>query len=266
MAVHLLRRIPVHTDPSADAFHRPTAVAFQREGAHVTARISGPAAQETLAESVLHRAGFVQVVRYQDRYHRLPTGMTDPAEQRHTVTRAIDLLYADGFDVTCDPNLLEPGQAVSARHEIGLGDRVGHLAGAVAAAGHTRDVSAALSELTAPGDGVLQRVSEVLNASADWWQGLGADADPHFAGRLRYITEQLDSYFLEIHAMQGVLADRHTSHPKRGPVQPERPAADRLAAARSTSPTAHRPTGTSPLPPAPAYPAPPAPAAFGPRR
>ncbi|MDW4911611.1 hypothetical protein RB628_41585, partial [Streptomyces sp. ADMS] len=108
-------------------------------------------------------------------------------------------------------------------------------------------------ELTAPGDGVLQRVVESLNTTADWWEGLGAPADPHYANRLRYITKKLDSYALEIRSMRGDLADRHTDHPDHPDhpdrvqarvdrVAPEEQAAPRVAAALAVSPTARRTT------------------------
>ncbi len=186
--------------------------------------------------------------------------MTDAAEQRQSVTRALDLLHAEGFVFGCDADLIDQLQPVSGAREMGLGDRIGYLGESVAAAGHTRDAVDALSELTAPGDGVLQRVGEVLNETADWWAELGGPADPHYANRLRYITEQLDGYAREIRAMRGDLADRHAAHPHRGRVVqnvPDASAGPRVAAALAVSPTARRPTGASVLPPAPTYLVPP---------
>lgn len=190
-------------------------------------------AQESAADAVLHRAGFVPVVLFRERFHRLPSAMTDLVEQRQMVTRAFDMLQAEGFDVSCDP------------------DRLGHLTQSIQSAAHTSQVVAALSELTAPGDGVLQRVVESLNTTADWWEGLGEPADPHYANRLRYITKKLDSYALEIRSMRGELADRHTNHPDKvqarvGQVAPEEPAAPRVAAALAVSPTAQRTTPAAP--------------------
>lgn len=238
-----------------------TAVTISREGTRVTARIDGPSSQEDWAASALHRAGFVPVELYRERFHRLPTGMTDAAEQRRTVTSALDLLHAEGFVFACDAELIDQNQPVSGRRKMGLGDRIGYLGESIATAGHTRDAVAALSELTAPGDGVLQRVSEVLHETADWWAELGDSADPHYANRLRYITEQLDSYAREIRAMRGDLADRHATHPHRVRVVqnvPDAPAEPRVAAALAVSPTARRPAGASVLPPAPTYLVPPA--------
>ncbi|MGJ5799826.1 hypothetical protein ACSCB1_11955 [Streptomyces europaeiscabiei] len=204
-------------------------------------------AQKSAADAVLHRAGFVPVVLFRERFHRLPSAMTNPVEQRQMVTRAFDMLQAKGFDVSCDPDLLNPSRPPPDDHELSLGDRLGHLTRSIQSAAHTSEAVAALSELTAPGDGVLQRVVESLNTTADWWEGLGAPADPHYANRLRYITKKLDSYALEIRAMGGDLADRHTDHPDRiqarvDRVAPEEPAAPRAAAALAVSPTARRTT------------------------
>lgn len=63
---------------------------------------------DVAADAVLHRAGFVPAVEFGgEHYHRLPSAMTDPDERRLVVTRAFDMLQADGFDVSCDPDLLE---------------------------------------------------------------------------------------------------------------------------------------------------------------
>ncbi|MFF4785776.1 hypothetical protein ACFY3E_31225 [Streptomyces griseorubiginosus] len=208
-------------------------------------------AQESDTDAVLHRAGFVPVVLFRERFHRLPSAMTDPVEQRQMVTRAVDMLQAEGFDVSCDPSLLDPSLPPPGHQGLSLGDRLGHLTQSIRSASHTGEVVAALSELTAPGDGVLQRVVESLNTTADWWEGLGEPADPRYANRLRYIAQKLDAYALDIRSMRGVLADRHTDHPGRlqaqvGQVAPEEPAASRVAAALAVSPTARRTTPAAP--------------------
>ncbi|GHG27384.1 hypothetical protein [Streptomyces zaomyceticus] len=59
--------------------------------------------QERVADAVLHRAGFITAVSFDgERYHRLPTAMTDPTEQRRAVTRAFTALQDEGFTVLCD--------------------------------------------------------------------------------------------------------------------------------------------------------------------
>ncbi|WP_241826924.1 hypothetical protein [Streptomyces graminilatus] len=204
-------------------------------------------AQESAADAVLHRAGFVPVVLFRERFHRLPSAMTNLVEQREMVTRAFDMLQAEGFDVSCDPDLLDPSRPPPGDHGLSLGDRLGYLTESIQSAAHTSEAVAALSELTAPGDGVLQRVVESLNTTADWWEGLGEPVDPHYANRLRYITKKLDSYALEIRSMRGDLADRHTYHPDKvlvrvDRVAPEEPAGSRVAAALAVSPTARRMT------------------------
>lgn len=176
--------------------------------------------QEHDADAVLHRAGFVAAVALSgERHHRLPTAMTDPAEQRLVVTRAFDMLHAEGFDVSCDPALLESDLPPAQVPEMSFGDRLGHLADSIQASTHTREVVAALSELTAPDDGVLQRVGEILGTTADWWEGLGDASDTHHVSRLGSIAQILDSYATQIRALRGDLADRHTAHPDKAPAR-----------------------------------------------
>ncbi|WP_143145085.1 hypothetical protein [Streptomyces humi] len=170
-------------------------------------------ARKSAADAVLHRAGFVPVVLFRERFHRLPSAMTDLVEQRQMVTRAVDMLQAEGFDVSCDPGLLDPSLPPPGDQGLSLGDRLGHLTESTQSAARTGEVVAALSELTAPGDGVLQRLVESLDTTADWWEGLGEPADPHYANRLRYIAQKLDSYALDIRSMRGEMADRHPGSP-----------------------------------------------------
>ncbi|MFE2559704.1 hypothetical protein ACFXGT_27480 [Streptomyces sp. NPDC059352] len=59
--------------------------------------------QEHAADAVLHHAGFIAAVSFDgERYHRLPTAVTDPTEQRRAVTRAFAALQEEGFTVLCD--------------------------------------------------------------------------------------------------------------------------------------------------------------------
>ncbi|MFD7737660.1 hypothetical protein [Streptomyces sp. MJM8645] len=191
------------------------------------------------AESALHRAGFIPVVRIHETHHRLPAAMVDPGERRVAVTRAVDYLRAEGYRFTCPVDLIDhrlPPALPPSR-------LLAQVSEAVSAAVHTREVVDALSELTAPGDGVLDQTVAVLRESASWWEGLGGASDPHYAARLRYIADMADGYVREIRAMRGDLADRHTTHPDR--TRPAAPAAadgldTRVLAALATSPTSTR--------------------------
>jgi hypothetical protein len=216
-------------------------------------------AQVNAADPVLHRAGFVSTVTPRGRFHHLPAGMTDPVEQRRAVTRAVDMLITEGFAYTCEAELLDPSLPLSTGHEIVLGDQLGQLTRSLSQAGHTSEAVAALSELTAPGDGVLDRLAEALAATADWWEGLGEAADPLYADRLRRINQNMGVSILEIQALRNELADRHTQHPLHA--QPDRiPGKEaRVAAALAFSPAARRtnsartpasPAATTALPPA----------------
>jgi hypothetical protein len=210
-------------------------------------------AQASAADAVLHRAGFVPAVAFGEHHHRLPSAMTDPAEQRRVVTRAFDMLQVEGYEVSCDPVLLDSGLPPSRAQEMSLGDQLGHLTQSIHASTHTNEVVAALSELTAPGDGVLQRVVEILDTTADWWEGFGDTADRHYADRLRHIAEQLDSYAIEVRAIRGDLADRHTARPDTAQVRaaqaaPPTASSSRVSAALALSPTAAQRTVPAHLP------------------
>lgn len=179
--------------------------------------------------------------------------MTDPEEQRLVVTRAFDMLRADGFDVSCDPDLLEHDMPPPWIPETSLGDRLGFLAKHIQASTHTRDMVANLSEVTAPGDGVLQRVVEILDTTAEWWEGFGEPADHRYAQRLRTIAESFDSYAIELRAIRGDLADRHAVHPRKNRVRENQvaastPAPPRVRAALAPSPTAAQRCASSALP------------------
>ncbi|MYX00756.1 hypothetical protein GTY72_14135 [Streptomyces sp. SID8378] len=168
--------------------------------------------------------------------------MTDLDEERLVVTRAFDMLRADGFDVSCHPDLLEHSMPPPWIPEKSLGDRLGYLAKGIEASTHTRDVVANLSEVTAPGDGVLQRVVEVLDTTAEWWDGFGGPADHRYAQRLRSIAENLDSHAAELREIRSHLADRHAVHPGKGRVRENQvtastPAPPRVRAALASSPT-----------------------------
>ncbi|MGW4290423.1 hypothetical protein ACWEIK_26220 [Streptomyces sp. NPDC004673] len=199
-------------------------------------------AEERAAGTVLYRAGFVPAVAFGGaHYYRLPSAMTDPAEQRRAVTRAFDMLQAEGFQLASDPALLNPALPPSLSNETSLGDRLGHLAQSALAATHTSKAVAPLSELTAPGDGVLQRVVEILDTTADWWEGLGGTADHRVAERLRLIATDLDAYAAELQGMRHVMADRHTTHPNKIQAQASNalpPTSSRVNAALAPSPSA----------------------------
>ncbi len=211
-------------------------------------------AEERAAGTVLHRAGFVPAVAFGGEHHyRLPSAMTDPAEQRLVVTRAFDMLQAEGFNLVCDPALLDPSLPLARDHEMSLGDRLGHLAQSIPAATHTSEAVAPLSELTAPGDGVLQRVVEILDTTADWWEGFGDTTDHRYADRLRLIAEDLDSYAVWLRAIRDDLADRHTAHRSTARAQanrtaPSPTAPSRVSAALAPSPSVEQRTVAVRLP------------------
>ncbi|MFD3760496.1 hypothetical protein [Streptomyces sp. NPDC058622] len=99
--------------------------------------------------------------------------------------------------------------------DLTIGGQVANLAGRIRAAEHSEDATAALTELVAPGDGVLPATIAVLEAAADFFAGLGDQADPAHAARIRYLAEKIDTVTIEISSYRSALADRHTAHPLR---------------------------------------------------
>jgi hypothetical protein len=76
--------------------------------------------RQSAADAVLHRAGFIPVVLPREHFHRLPAAMTDPVEQRQAVTRAVGMLQARGFDVSCGPALIDHNLPIRDDYELSL--------------------------------------------------------------------------------------------------------------------------------------------------
>ncbi|MFC8720645.1 hypothetical protein [Kitasatospora sp. NPDC057198] len=189
------------------------------------------------AESLLHRAGFVPTTQNGVACHRLPAAMLDPAERRTAVTRAADYLRAEGFGVNYPADLTD----WTAEQATLPSRSLARLGKEITKAGHTEEVVAALSVLTAPGDGVLDQAVDVLHQTATWWEGLNSTAsDPHYAARLREIANRTDSYVREIRALRGDLADRHAAHPQAAARSAASGHDPRVVAALASSPASER--------------------------
>lgn len=201
-----------------------------------------PVLNENGTHPSLYLAGFIAVELPTGRFHRLPLAMTDPNEQRRAVTRAVDGLRFEGFEVDCPSELLtEDPRAFHATRAQVFG--VDHLAEFVSdQALHTRDVVQALDEATSPLDGSLARAVDTLRAAADWWQELGGE-DVYGAARLRTMAAEIERRTQEVRDLRGRLADLHSAKPAR-PAHAVPSAQDtdsvRAQAARSASPRARR--------------------------
>ncbi|MFE9308104.1 hypothetical protein ACFYM5_10425 [Streptomyces sp. NPDC006706] len=185
------------------------------------------------AHGILQRAGFVPVVRLCETYHRAPTDLTVDEETR-LATEAVARLRAVGYHVDCDEGFNTEWRPP---RYLPLGAQVAQLAERIREATTTDEVAEVLTELTASHDGILAAVDEILQATADFHDGMDDTADLHVARRLRY------------------LADRHALHPGRSTCAEEVPATERERTAVYACP---------PLPRA--VPASPPPIAAGPRR
>ena len=201
-----------------------------------------PVLNENGTHPSLYRAGFVPVEAPTGRFFRLPLAMTHPDEQHRAVTRAIDSLRFEGFEVHCPPQLLSDDPSALHLNRAQLFG-LDHLPEFVRdQAVHTRDVVAALDEVASPVDGSLARAVETLRTAADWWQELGSE-DVYGAARLRIMAAEIERRTQEVRDLRGRLADLHTAKPSRpAAAVPPLPGTDsvRAQAARSASPRARR--------------------------
>ncbi|MEU7355030.1 hypothetical protein ABZ663_32480 [Streptomyces albidoflavus] len=227
---------------------------------------------ELTAGAVLYRAGFIHDLDAMGggHFYRSPAAMSDPGAQRQLVTRAVHSLRSEGFHPIGDPALLDPGP--SRTQQVTPGNPLGELTQSVRAAAYTGEAVAPLSELTAPGDGLLHHVIEVLDATADWWEGIGEPDDLRYVDNLRLIAHDLGQYSIALGATRDDLADRdrQVAPSDNAQAQARLPSASpRVAAALASSPSAGQSsTATGAPPPAsPARSAPPtARPSSGPRR
>ncbi|MCC2276228.1 hypothetical protein LKL35_12500 [Streptomyces sp. ET3-23] len=197
------------------------------------------------AHSVLQRAGFVPVVRVHESYHRAPTGL-DEADERRLAAEAVAGLRAVGYHVDCDQDFDTDRRPA---RDLPLGASVAQLAERIHQATTTQEVAAALTELTASHDGILAAIKQILDATAQFHDGLGDPADAHIAWRLRYLAdERLSVIRTDLGHTRDVLADRHAPHPGRSTCTAQVPATERERSAVCACPPLPR---TAPVPPPP---------------
>ncbi|MFE9686761.1 hypothetical protein [Streptomyces sp. NPDC006285] len=209
---------------------------------------------DSAAHSILQRAGFIAVVRLHETYHRVPTGLAEDDESS-LATDAVARLRAAGYHVGCDAGFDTDARPAS---HLPLGASVAHRAERLREATTTDEAAGVLTELTATHDGILTALQELLEASAEFFDGLGQAADPHTARRLRYLAdEHLDIVRTDLIHIRNSLADRHCPHPGRS------------ACTEEVLATEHERSAVCACPPPPSprtLPAPPPPGAAGLRR
>ncbi|MFF4767440.1 hypothetical protein ACFY1V_13085 [Streptomyces sp. NPDC001255] len=199
---------------------------------------------DTEAHAILQRAGFVPVVRPHQTYHRAPAGLAEKAENQ-LATEAVARLKSALFPVIHD-RAFQTERLPLPRPTAG--GSVAHLAEHIREATTTDEAAAAIAELTAPGDGVLDGLAEVLEALADFHDGLGGPADPHVATRLRYLAgEYLGAVHSDLLFTRTALADQHAAHPTRTACPGQAPGTEQERSATCSCPPPNRPT--TPVPP-----------------
>lgn len=198
------------------------------------------------AHSILERAGFVPVVRLHETYHRAPTGLDKDTEDQ-LATKAVARLKSAGYHVDCDEDFeTEHRPALY----LPLGASVAQLAERLRKATTTQDTADTLTELTAPYDGILAAIEQILSATADFHDGLGAAADPCTASRLRHLADEyLHVIRTDLIHTRNNLADRHAPHPGRSICTADVPADERERSAVCACPPPPRAVPVPPPPP-----------------
>ncbi|MFJ2175897.1 hypothetical protein ACIOHE_23770 [Streptomyces sp. NPDC087851] len=187
------------------------------------------------------------VVRLHETYHRAPTGLAEHEEPR-LASEAVARLRTVGYHVDCDDAFDTDSRPA---HDLPLGASVAYLAEQIREATTTDEVAGLLTELTAPLDGVLAALQEVLAANAGFHEGLGNASDPHIARRLRHLADEyLHVTRTDLIHTRNALADRHAPHPGRSTCTEEVPATERERSAVCACPP---PPRTVPAPPPPPF-------------
>ncbi|WP_432141057.1 hypothetical protein [Streptomyces sp. bgisy084] len=198
------------------------------------------------AHSLLQRTGFVPVVRAHETYHRAPTDLSAHDEAR-LATEGVARLRSAGYHVDCDKDFDTDARPV---HYLPLGASVAHLAERIREATTTDEVADVLTELTAPHDGVLAALDDVLATLAEFHEGLGDAADPHVARRLRYLADaRLGVITSDLSYTRNSLADRHAPHPGRSICTEQVPADERERSAGCACPPLPHTVPAPPPPP-----------------
>ncbi len=197
------------------------------------------------AHSILQRTGFVAVVRPDETYHRAPAGLTEDDEDR-LGTEAVARLRAAGYRVDCDDAFDTDARPAS---YLVLGAAVARLAEVLREATTVADAARVLTEVTAPHDGILAALEDVLLATAEVHDGLDTAADPHLAHRLRYLAENHVRVLRNaLGHTRDVLCDRNAPHPGRSTGTEQIPAPGSECSAPCARPP-HKPADTPPAPP-----------------
>ncbi|MEU1629236.1 hypothetical protein ABZ746_28755 [Streptomyces sp. NPDC020096] len=167
-------------------------------------------------------------------------------DERRLAAEAVARLRAVGYHVDCDEDFETDRRPA---RDLPLGASVAQLAERIRQATTTQEAADALTELTASHDGILAAIEQVLDATAEFHDGLGDAADPHIARRLRYLAdERLNVIRTDLAHTRDALADRHAPHPGRSTCTEQVPATERERSAVCACPPPPR-TATAPPPP-----------------
>ncbi|MGA5704512.1 hypothetical protein [Peterkaempfera bronchialis] len=145
----------------------------------------------------------------------------DPDQAASTAAGA---LRRSGFSVDVHLALSAPVRNPLPDASGCAGQRVNELADRLRNAGDSTEVASVLAELSAPGDGVLPAVMQVLTAAATW---TGELQDGHWSATL---SSRLDSLATEVEDLRqrlsqtrSDLAEQHRTSPLRGRSDPPDP-------------------------------------------
>ncbi|NEA56583.1 hypothetical protein G3I60_21200 [Streptomyces sp. SID13666] len=170
--------------------------------------VSAKGATDDLSATLLKHAGFRQIEDWYGRRHRLPT-TTPQADRSAIASHAADMLRAARYAVDLDPDL-DTGQLTTPTDPRGLqvaGGQVLRLTDQIKGAANAAVAAHAVDQLLDPTHGVLIRLQEALEATAETVTDLddnAFDLADRFTAASEHLTaavEELDGAPAQLHGL-----------------------------------------------------------------
>ena len=222
--------------------------------------VSARGSSDDLSASLLKHAGFRQIEDWHGRRHRLPT-TTARTDRASIATHAAEMLRAARYDVDLDPEL-DSGRLATPTDPHGLstaGQQILRLTDQIRGATSFAEAAEVLDQFLDPDDGVLTRLQEAMEVTAEQI----ADLDPdqyELADLFGFASDQLVAVQGDLSvAVDEMQRDRSRKvHADSAPARPAAPYSSAFAsAALAPSPavarastTLGKPATTTPTSPA----------------
>ena len=209
--------------------------------------VSARGSSDDLSASLLRHAGFRQIEDWHGRRHRLPT-TTARTDRASIATHAAEMLRAARYDVDLDPEL-DSGRLATPTDPHGLstaGQQILRLTDQIRGATSFAEAAEVLDQFLDPDDGVLTRLQEAMEVTAEQI----ADLDPdqyELADLFGFASDQLVAVQGDLSvAVDEMQRDRSRKvHADSAPARPAAPYSSAFAsAALAPSPAVARASTT----------------------